>query len=90
MIRYFPTQALNFAFKDFYVGKLKLESKEKKSFKTTFVLNMIGGSLAGASTQCFVFPLDYTRTRLTNDIVMEKLGKKRQFDGVFDCMKKTF
>ena len=50
---------------------------------------MIGGSLAGASTQCFVFPLDYTRTRLTNDIVLERLGRQRQFNGVFDCMKKT-
>ncbi|MFM7850775.1 MAG: MC/SLC25 family protein [Flammeovirgaceae bacterium] len=36
---------------------------------------MIGGSLAGASTQFFVYPLDYTRTRLTNDIQMAKKRK---------------
>ena len=50
----------------------------------------MGGSLAGASTQCFVYPLDYTRTRLTNDIVMSQLGKERQFNGIVDCMRKTF
>lgn len=51
---------------------------------------MKAGSLAGASTQMFVYPLDYTRTRLTNDIHMGKLGQIRQFTGVFDCMRKTY
>ena len=50
---------------------------------------MRGGALAGASTQCFVYPMDYTRTRLTNDIVMSNLGRERQFNGIIDCMRKT-
>ena len=54
---------------------LNTSSKESRgSFYTTFKNNVMGGSLAGASTQCFVYPLDYTRTRLTNDIVMSRLG----------------
>ncbi len=51
---------------------------------------MFGGSLAGASTQFFVYPLDYTRTRLTNDIYLAKTGMKRQFAGIADCFKKTY
>ncbi len=92
VVRYFPTQALNFAFKDFYMKKFKLSAKNDKeqSFLSTVINNMKAGSIAGASTQFFVYPLDYTRTRLTNDIHMGKLGEKRQFDGVFDCMKKTY
>lgn len=41
------------------------------------------------STQFFVYPLDYIRTRLTNDIQMVKTGAQRQFTGIYDCMKKT-
>jgi len=92
VIRYFPTQALNFAFKDFYLRVLHLDRKPKDpSFWHTFVNNVKGGSLAGASTQCFVYPLDYTRTRLTNDIVMSNIGNRsRQFNGIIDCMRKTY
>lgn len=68
----------------------KFNKAEKQSFLETVKNNMIGGSLAGASTQFFVYPLDYTRTRLTNDIQMAKKGNKRQFEGIADCLKKTF
>jgi solute carrier family 25 (mitochondrial adenine nucleotide translocator), member 4/5/6/31 len=92
VLRYFPTQALNFAFKDFYLRKFELDKlKPDHTFFDTFFNNLKGGSLAGASTQCFVYPLDYTRTRLTNDIVLAKLGdRKRQFNGILDCMQKTY
>ena len=65
-------------------------SPDQKGFLGTVWNNMKAGSLAGASTQFFVYPLDYTRTRLTNDIHMAKLGCQRQFEGVFDCMSKTY
>ena len=70
--------------------KLGLNPTEKQSFGQTLKKNVIGGSLAGASTQIFVYPLDYTRTRLTNDIVMAEQGRERQFKGIIDCMVKTF
>lgn len=53
-------------------------------------MNIFYGSAAGASTQFFVYPLDYIRTRLTNDIQLAKTGAQRQFDGILDCMKKTY
>ena len=88
MIRYFPTQALNFAFKNFY-SKTFSYDKSKASFWKGLLSNAIYGSAAGASTQFFVYPLDYIRTRLTNDIQMVKAGGKRQFDGILDCGRKT-
>jgi solute carrier family 25 (mitochondrial adenine nucleotide translocator), member 4/5/6/31 len=92
VLRYFPTQALNFAFKDYYMRTFNTGSNKdsQSSFFSTVFNNMKAGSLAGASTQLFVYPLDYTRTRLTNDIHMGKLGQIRQFEGVFDCMRKTY
>jgi solute carrier family 25 (adenine nucleotide translocator) protein 4/5/6/31 len=89
VIRYFPTQALNFAFKNFYKKHFSLYSKGTSFWDKAFV-NVASGSVAGASTQFFVYPMDYTRTRLTNDIQLAKAGHKRQFDGIIDCMRKTY
>ena len=40
----------------------------------------------GATGMCFVYPLDFARTRLGADI--GKTASDRQFNGIFDCMKK--
>lgn len=84
VIRYFPTQALNFSFKDYY-GQIFLKSdKNKEPFKF-FLQNLLAGGLAGCTTTIFVHPLDFARTRLGVDVGR---GKDRQFKGLFDCMSK--
>ena len=35
---------------------------------------------------CFVYPLDFARTRLGADV--GKSAAERQFNGIFDCMRK--
>jgi len=89
-VRYFPTQALNFAFK----GKIKAQFKLKKedSAVTKLGKNIASGGLAGALSLCFVYSLDYTRTRLANDLKSTKAGGggERQYSGLIDCMKKTY
>nr|KAF6370556.1 solute carrier family 25 member 4 [Myotis myotis] len=60
VIRYFPTQALNFAFKDKY-KQISL---------------------------CFVYPLDFARTRLAADV--GKGSAQREFSGLGDCLTKIF
>jgi len=88
-LRYFPTQALNFAFK----GKIKSVFKPTKqdSYVTTLGKNLAAGGLAGALSLCFVYSLDYARTRLANDTKKAKKGGKseRQFNGLIDVYKKT-
>lgn len=67
VIRYFPTQALNFSTKDFY-GRL-LKVNERQSSKIEFLFyNILCGGLAGSTTTCFVHPLDFARTRLAVDL----------------------
>jgi solute carrier family 25 (adenine nucleotide translocator) protein 4/5/6/31 len=84
VIRYFPTQAFNFAFKD-SIKKLFPKADPKKEFGKFFLINMASGGLAGAGSLCIVYPLDYARTRLASDV-----GKgKRDFNGLADCLKKT-
>ncbi|KAH1010796.1 hypothetical protein HUJ05_005039 [Dendroctonus ponderosae] len=63
VIRYFPTQALNFAFKDTY-KKVFLDGVNKNTqFWRYFAGNLASGGAAGATSLCFVYPLDYARTR---------------------------
>uniref|UniRef100_A0A8C1UNA2 ADP/ATP translocase n=1 Tax=Cyprinus carpio TaxID=7962 RepID=A0A8C1UNA2_CYPCA len=77
---YFPTQALNFAFKDKY-KKIFLEGVDKRTqFWRYFAGNLTSGGAAGATSLCFIYPLDFARTRLSADL--GKAGAEREFTGL--------
>jgi solute carrier family 25 (mitochondrial adenine nucleotide translocator), member 4/5/6/31 len=63
VIRYFPTQALNFAFKDVYKQIFMSGVDKKTQFWRWFAANLASGGAAGATSLCFVYPLDFARTR---------------------------
>ncbi|CAF0873133.1 unnamed protein product [Brachionus calyciflorus] len=86
-IRYFPTQALNFAFKDEI--KAKFKTSKNDSYMVVLGKNTISGGVAGTLSLCFVYSLDYARTRLANDTGSVKIGGVRQFNGLIDVYKKT-
>merc|ERR1711943_115959 len=73
VIRYFPTQALNFAFKD-YFKRMFNKNKDKDGYAMWFLGNLASGGAAGASSLFFVYSLDYARTRLANDAKSAKKG----------------
>jgi len=87
VIRYFPTQALNFAFKDVYKQIFLGGVDQKTQFWRYFIGNLGSGGAAGATSLCFVYPLDYARTRLGADV--GKGTADRQYNGLVDCIKKT-
>lgn len=84
IIRYFPTQAFNFAFKD-GIKAMFPKADKNTEFGKFFAINMAAGGLAGAGSLCIVYPLDYARTRLASDVG----AGKQQFAGLADCLKKT-
>jgi len=84
VLRYFPTQAFNFAFKDTIKGFFPKYSA-KTDFGKSFGVNVASGGLAGAGSLTIVYPLDYARTRLASDVG----SGKAQFSGLGDCLKKT-
>merc|ERR1712010_314488 len=84
IIRYFPTQAFNFAFKD-SIKTLFPKVDKNSEFTKFFLINMASGGLAGAGSLCIVYPLDYARTRLASDVG----SGKRAFNGLTDCLVKT-
>jgi len=82
VIRYFPTQALNFACKDFYKKWLN-PYNPKAQPGMFFVGNCASGGAAGATSLCFVYPLDFARTRLAADVGS---GGEREFTGLVNCL----
>merc|ERR1712179_257671 len=85
VIRYFPTQALNFAFKD-TVKALFKTAKDAPQYEK-FGKNILSGGCAGSMSLFFVYSLDYCRTRLAND-AKTKSGT-RQYNGMIDVYVKT-
>merc|ERR1712144_149528 len=87
VIRYFPTQAFNFAFKDTIKAVINstFGKVEKGEVGKAFLVNMASGGLAGTGSLCIVYPLDYARTRLASDVG----SGKRAFNGLTDCLVKT-
>lgn len=85
VLRYFPTQALNFAFKDQI--KAVFKTPKDAAFATKLSYNVLSGGIAGSISLTFVYSLDYARTRLANDA--KGKGGERQFNGLIDVYKKT-
>jgi len=88
VIRYFPTQALNFAFKDKYKQVFLGGVDKHTQFWRYFLGNLASGGAAGATSLCFVYPLDFARTRLAADV--GKAGAEREFSGLGNCLTKIF
>jgi len=85
VLRYFPTQALNFAFKDTIKAVFKVQKDAPQYMK--FGTNILSGGVAGSMSLTFVYSLDYARTRLANDA--KGKGGERQFNGLIDVYRKT-
>ena len=88
VLRYFPTQALNFSFKD-YFKRLFGKDKNRDGYWIWFAGNLASGGAAGSVSLFFVYSLDYARTRLSNDLKSAKKGGEKQFNGLIDVYKKT-
>uniref|UniRef100_A0A914W7K0 ADP/ATP translocase n=1 Tax=Plectus sambesii TaxID=2011161 RepID=A0A914W7K0_9BILA len=83
-MRYFPQQALNFACKDTYKRWFMSGIDKKTEFWKFFAGNLAAGGAAGATSLCFVYPLEFARTRLSADVGK---GKTREFKGLTDCIR---
>merc|ERR1719398_203514 len=85
VLRYFPTQALNFAFKD-TIKSIFATPKTAPQWQK-FATNIASGGAAGTMSLLFVYSLDFARTRLANDA--KGKGGERQFNGLIDVYVKT-
>merc|ERR1712111_95321 len=92
VLRYFPTQALNFAFRDTYKTMFGYK-KERDGYWWWMFGNLASGGAAGATSLLFVYSLDFARTRLAADAKSAgkggAAGGERQFNGLMDVYRKT-
>jgi solute carrier family 25 (adenine nucleotide translocator) protein 4/5/6/31 len=87
-LRYFPTQALNFMFKESIKKQFKINKAD--SYGVKLGKNIASGGSAGALSLMFVYSLDYARTRLANDLKSTKKGGgERQYKGLVDVYRQT-
>merc|ERR1711953_513009 len=84
-IRYFPTQALNFAFKD-KIKALFATPKTAPQWQK-FVSNILSVDAAVTLSLLFVYSLDFARTKLANDA--KGKGGERQYSGLIDVYVET-
>jgi solute carrier family 25 (adenine nucleotide translocator) protein 4/5/6/31 len=86
VVRYFPTQALNFAIKP--VVSRMFNVKKEDGYMLFVGANIASGGVAGVGSLFFVYSLDFVRTRLAADSKSAKTGGERQFNGMIDVYKK--
>jgi solute carrier family 25 (adenine nucleotide translocator) protein 4/5/6/31 len=85
IVRSCSQESLGIAFKEF----LKiwcLNGVHEDNYSRFVAGNLLAGGLSGAATFCFIYPLDFSRTRLAVD--MGKDSATREFRGLFDCLYK--
>jgi len=87
VMRYFPNQALNFAFKDTF-KKYFANYDPHKDFKKFLIGNCLSGGLAGSISLMILHPIDLVRTRLATDNKCK--NGVRKFNGTRDCFKKLY
>lgn len=58
---------MNFFFKNFYQSVMRNLFVSKNGQDMMFI-NSLGGTLGGITTRLLLYPFDYTRTKMANDI----------------------
>eukprot|EP00605_Chrysophyceae_sp_TOSAG23-4_P000814 GSChrysophyteH1.ASY1.ANO1.904.1 assembled CDS len=91
LIRYFPHQALTFAFKDKFRALASFgdanSGPQSVPFWKIVTRNILAGGAGGGISLVMLYPLDMARTRLAADTGS---GKKRRFRGTVDCLQKIY
>uniref|UniRef100_A0A5B7BBQ3 ADP/ATP translocase n=1 Tax=Davidia involucrata TaxID=16924 RepID=A0A5B7BBQ3_DAVIN len=79
VLRYYPSVALNFSFKDLYRTILRSGNTQEGRFMSGAPANFIAGAAAGCTTLIIIYPLDIAHTRLAADLGRTEA---RQFRGI--------
>jgi len=82
--RMIPNSAIKFTTFDIYKKWAFPDGETSYSSWELYWRKMACGGLSGISTILPVYPMDLARTRLTADV-----AAKRQYHGLYDCLKKT-
>lgn len=85
VLRYIPQQAFNLSFKD-TLKRLFPKYNQNTEFVKFFGIQLVSAGIGAAGSLTICYPLDFARTRLASDVG----GKTKTFNGIGDCILKTF
>lgn len=89
ILRYYPTQALNFAFNDFF-KRLFNRKKEVNGSISWISANFASGGLAGSVSALLNYTLEFPKFKLLNDLNnTTKKGGTQNYSGFLDVYRKT-
>uniref|UniRef100_A0A7E4VIS8 ADP/ATP translocase n=1 Tax=Panagrellus redivivus TaxID=6233 RepID=A0A7E4VIS8_PANRE len=88
ILRASSQESLGMGFKEFFKPYCINGIDPKTNYWRFLGGNLMAGGLSGCATFCFIYPLDFTRTRLAVD--MGKNIHTREFQGLVDCFYKIF
>ncbi len=90
LLRYFPHQALSFAFKDKFRALAALNNNTHTQVPLWKVIigNVFSAGAGGGLSLIALYPLDMARTRLAADVGSSR--QSRQFNGTIDCLNKIY
>uniref|UniRef100_A0A914WLS4 ADP/ATP translocase n=1 Tax=Plectus sambesii TaxID=2011161 RepID=A0A914WLS4_9BILA len=83
VMKSFPQTGFSLALRDKYRSLFLRNVDKSKNFYQFVAGCILSGGAAGATTLCFIYPLDFARTRLAADMGN---GKLREFKGSSDCI----
>eukprot|EP00249_Psilotum_nudum_P016070 c25643_g1_i1 orf=444-1481(-) len=86
VLRYYPSVALNFSFKDLY-RTILTSGRRNEDILSTAWCNFLAGAAAGCTALIVVYPLDIAHTRLAADIGR---SESRQFTGLLHFMNTIY
>ena len=87
MLRAASQESLGMAFKESFKRFCVNDEHRNSDYKRFLAGNLLAGGLAGCATFLFIYPLDFSRTRLAVD--MGKDPASREFRGLVDCFIKV-
>ncbi|KAL4474832.1 hypothetical protein ABPG74_001528 [Tetrahymena malaccensis] len=87
ILRYFPNQAITFAFRG-YFKKLNSRHKKNDGYYKWLAANIAYGGLASSASLAITYSLDYARTKLITDTTNPKTVCK-QYSGLIDVYIQT-
>ena len=91
-LRYFPTQALNFLFKEQIKQFFKVDRND--SYVKKFTYNILSGSIVGALSLAIVYPLDTMRTRfgvgITNTTPTTRSNDSNQLQNMLETFTNLY
>jgi len=83
-LRYAPQQGSALAFND-QIKRMLPKFDPKTHYYSDFGSKLFAGGLAGGAANLVCYPFDFARTRLASDVG----SRKKQFNGIMDCIMKT-